>query len=960
MLDGVEIGSADPAGQGLDQDFARLGRGICHLVDDELAAAKYDGTHGLVLSTRRPEYQAESVDCRPLASSLLAALLAALLVACPSMLASQEPPPTDPDAGWQTIGSFAGTIGTGAGQRLSDWFFEELNDGSLYEDLGDLSLGVGLDIRNVELDWDNAVKRRVIPAHRELAAGETITAADLSSYQQVTSQTTRGRITYDYLPEVVGTASIGAQVEAGFSLALSATRDSLVFSDSSLETILEESAAGLERFPRARKLSLDRDLPANLSIAARRLVDPIARALARGTADTERGALFYAGYADPLTLFVDLGAPLDAALFSEQDTRLLPGDRATHTTFVGFSPIVAGVRETALEARYRRFYRYLRQTTVQKEPENQVLVEVRSTLHRGNELLPFKLRPKLRLFGWISLGYTLSELRSERSDELVADVGYRIDLDSAGGRAVFDRLLGNSTEVSLRPRLEIDDTEGVEVLGTELRRGEQLSRTRMARFPSWFRSRTDVRNSVHRIETESIELDEAVRGRWKDYRRYLGGERQRRRWRVVTLQSRARPLGDGPDREPRSGWDSLPSVIAIEDGLRTRHADPAETRQLAFLLSSALAAGPSPALEALDRFAAGQGGRYSSELRMSLGPEQLSRLAAIDDEQLWAELAEQLLGPQHRNAWSKEQRRLWMPAPRRSSTERHISEAYDELLRGIQTPAKQLGLVAEGASARSLFVEAARTVKLFRRSQEFIATGDCLQCLLGPQTRLREGTLLLLLMARFAGGAPGGVGYHLELFTDEMSRPLVAGNGVSHLLHRHEGQTAIAAVDTTRLDWWIPRSTARSAPARLNAGNLMIFERGGPSLPGPCWKVRLITDLRFAPALQLRAELRSARTGADLSQVVWSLELGAARDLEPSPFQPRRFAHDVALPWWAGLEGDETYTLLLRALNSEGRPVTEEQQIRFRLPADWPEQARDRCAPDLPPPGLASDPVGAR
>ena len=65
----------------------------------------------------------------------------------------------------------------------------------------------------------------------------------------------------------------------------------------------------------------------------------------------------------------------------------------------------------------------------------------------------------------------------------------------------------------------------------------------------------------------------------------------------------------------------------------------------------------------------------------------------------------------------------------------------------------------------------------------------------------------------------------------------------------------------------------------------------------------------------------------------------------PNPSDPSRYYYDVPLPWRQDLREKKTYTLLVRVINSDGMPVSEEQEIRLQLPEDWEEMVPGVCAP---------------
>ena len=130
----------------------------------------------------------------------------------------------------------------------------------------------------------------------------------------------------------------------------------------------------------------------------------------------------------------------------------------------------------------------------------------------------------------------------------------------------------------------------------------------------------------------------------------------------------------------------------------------------------------------------------------------------------------------------------------------------------------------------------------------------------------------------------------------------------------------------------------RESDARLRAADLYL--NVDPEMPdaAPIWKLRVFSDYRFSSELALRVDLRRSKiVTADPTQAVYLLPFGEPAGTIETPFADARFFYDVPLPSADGLEtleSGKSYTLLLRALNPEGRPVSEEQQLRFT----WPER----------------------
>jgi hypothetical protein len=59
--------------------------------------------------------------------------------------------------------------------------------------------------------------------------------------------------------------------------------------------------------------------------------------------------------------------------------------------------------------------------------------------------------------------------------------------------------------------------------------------------------------------------------------------------------------------------------------------------------------------------------------------------------------------------------------------------------------------------------------------------------------------------------------------------------------------------------------------------------------------------------------------------------------------QPARYYYDIPLTFPAEIPTDSAYTMLMRVLNSNGLPVSEEQKVRVRFPEDWQQQVPVEC-----------------
>jgi len=118
---------------------------------------------------------------------------------------------------------------------------------------------------------------------------------------------------------------------------------------------------------------------------------------------------------------------------------------------------------------------------------------------------------------------------------------------------------------------------------------------------------------------------------------------------------------------------------------------------------------------------------------------------------------------------------------------------------------------------------------------------------------------------------------------------------------------------------------------------------GQEGTPPEDQRLRLFSDLKFAADLSLRLDLRiSDGIKVDQPVGVFLVPLGESTEVVQSPFTLSRFSYDIALPAVSDLEPKTSYAILMRVLNAEGQPVSEEEGVRF----EWPEVGFTRVAPN--------------
>lgn len=833
--------------------------------------------------------------------------------------------------GWRVLGSFSGSPTEGFGQAIGGLLHEAESDGDLYRDLGALSIGLGIDLDDrAEADWDNYFTRRVYPLHEELPPGADLTAEDVSRYMDLQTLVSRKRLRYDYVPDIVKDVGVGIVVEGGVSVSLGRGRPPLELGNRPLEEALADRDD--ETF-RAITRELE-DRPEDILSLGAKGVRATAQWIADGLgrrADTEHARLFWESYADPATLGLDAGLPVKADLFASDDARLAPGDRIRHLKFVGISPISANLREHGFEAQFENFYRYLRETTVIEEEGGTVLVNVRVVARGGLQFVPLKIRPELKLLGLVTLGHTVFEQRWNRSRLASFELAYRVDLNRPKGRAALEALLGDGDVVSLRPlAVAAVESEGVTLLDSEHRAGSAQQAIRRLDVSSPLRYSNRKTTSLQRIELNGGDYRELTVARSRDLRKSWGRDEHRRHSFL------AQAVAELPSPDLPSSVSSQAVGVSLLTTVEDRKASPEEVWRVADLL--ALLGGRHPALDAFSDVPAGSPVRAFANVELTFGQHHLRRLRSLPEDEVWGALAEILLGERFHEEWaSAASRSMW----RKRWVRRDF--ARDEAPELGRRPNPTRGAL----SVHGRFELARRAVRLFRKMQDFLVDGDCFACVRRAAGKWADVATLQILLYRLAESSDGPApGFSYDVFNERMLRVATVSNGVVYddsglfvgadsegSRERRTAEDVERGVLRDTVDWTGRKNFLDRPEDRLRAGFVYERREAAPTPDDPCWKLRLYTDHRVAPELQLRIDLREARdlrSDRFLSTTISELE--SPRAMIETPFMTASYYYELALPQLAALPPDRPYTLLLRIINPDGLPVTEEQQIFFRFP----------------------------
>jgi len=850
--------------------------------------------------------------------------------------------------GWETIGGFKGAAGTALMNRVNNLLFEQEANGSLYRDLGDITLGLGFSTDHARVQWDNSFYRRVLPIHEDIEPGGTITGDDLSSYLDIKTLISRGRLNYNYITGEDG--ALGVEGEGGVSLTLGRIHPALHLGDRPLQEALADPERQIPDLTREWPKGEHKSLIRLGTEGTAWLTNWIASGIGDKSIDTARSEIFYRNYDESITLFIDLEIPVEAELFTAEDTRLNPGDFVRQITFVGLSPIAAGIRRYGVEISYRRFYRFLRETTVVKEPGGTVLVRVRTGLAKGDETTPLRIRPEIRVLGILTLGYTFFEQIYSNGDSTNFDAMYRINLEDPRGMECFKALLGDGTEVLWRPLHEAAiDRDGAERLGTEIRNGDNRSSLRRFRCFSLFNKRDWRVASIEDIDDGTEPLREIIYARDSSSIKRIGKDRDESRKFLI------RALHNPVEKKAAEalGGKGEAAVVIMITGVRNYHASGKEVQESAELVRRTLPWDEHSVLQELESVDPEIQTRFLLNLRLALGTDSMRRIEAATTDEVWTELADILLGNVHRDAWrSEEQRKSWRRS-RRAARRDGVSLVDED---AVSIHGKDLSVGARYRVAR-------RAVKKFSKLQAVSNDGDCVACLTKSLDRWKYTTLMQMLLARLGNGdGDSAVGYHYELFIDEMLRPRTVTNHVQLTapVRMSIGDVMKEAVVGNKDDWqdlehaeenltreragWQGDRFLQPSLARLQGGNLLINTGNVPppgASPLPCLVLRIYSDARFDEDLSLRVDLRESRGfKIDIPLGYARFPIGEPSEVISTPFMASQYSYDIPMPLDENLVEGEAYSLLLRVLNAGGLTVSEEQQVRLV----WPEGGLDRAA----------------
>ena len=481
---------------------------------------------------------------------------------------------------------------------------------------------------------------------------------------------------------------------------------------------------------------------------------------------------------------------------------------------------------------------------------------------------------------------------------------------------------------------------------------------------------------------QDAELNEAIRARTREYYSKFGRTKDVRNRSLVIAQSDVRWLED-LDREHQPEDEKI--AVIFSTNYSNRWAKEGDVRALATGIEKILGLkGPHSILDEFKAFESEDRTRLTVYLDVSLGPDQISRASRVSADEFWVALGELLLGSEFADAWSTEGKRYyWEPgAPSYRGVDpevANIARRYDSL-RGFKgRPLKRSRIFNPAEySSRDLYRIAVKTVrKMQSLGKLFLENPDCLRCLVKGYSSGKDIFLIQGLVVRFAGGVEtGGVGYDFKILVGNMVRPVGASNDVVHGYQLPRGGDILRTAEKT----W-------ESPPRMRAGQVLLNVSGvGRKLEEgePCGRLRLFSDHYFAEDIGIRIVWRRARKTADRSLKVEFGTLGEPQDFtqaeaekgfidystfdseralasEYSTFDDRtlqmqygsqpfagrfeqaRYFYDIHLPEFNYEPTKKGFTILLRLLNADGFPVSEEQEILMKAPKNYQELVPAEC-----------------
>jgi hypothetical protein len=451
--------------------------------------------------------------------------------------------------------------------------------------------------------------------------------------------------------------------------------------------------------------------------------------------------------------------------------------------------------------------------------------------------------------------------------------------------------------------------------------------------------------SLQKVEHKDLQYNELTVARNSQYRKKWGEDRNWRR--QFLLQSIVDPVRY--DKSHLPGAKESAAAVTLLTTYRDSYAELGDLQRAAAALERLT--GPHPALDALVDMPPDEKQQAFVNLELSLGPHHLTTIRNSTDDDAWEILADVLLGPDFRSEWSSPASRdLW----RRRRYRSEFAELHGENVEKRRTPTKKNLDVGDRYSL------AKRTIKKLAKAHELMVDGDCTSCAHSAFRRWKDVSMLQIVLFRLAADAEGeDPGYHYEVSTDRMMQPVTVANDVSYdfmtdfdSVNDHDvaidrsldAETYQTSARKQTTDWIGRKYFLEPSGNRLRGG--YIYRRVAPDPSGEdyCLKMRIFTDYVIDPEISLRLDLReSHQKTADVLLKSSSFRLGESAEILQTPFRTARYYYDVPLPYVANLPPDTPHTLLVRLLNPEGYPVSEEQRIRFRTRKEGEQILPEGC-----------------
>jgi hypothetical protein len=130
----------------------------------------------------------------------------------------------DSPSGFSRIGTFRGTPGDDFGDAFENEVFREARTGELFQELGDIEIGLGGTWKRASIDGTLAFSRRVLMRQKELADGSILPDDATSGFRSLNQATAKTELPLRYLSDSAKPFYMGLRATSGFVLSVAETQ----------------------------------------------------------------------------------------------------------------------------------------------------------------------------------------------------------------------------------------------------------------------------------------------------------------------------------------------------------------------------------------------------------------------------------------------------------------------------------------------------------------------------------------------------------------------------------------------------------------------------------------------------------------------------------------------------------------------------------------------------------------